>query len=676
MKMSGFFNAYLVAVLAFGLMVAFTSSTFAANATWNGSGAAGVWTDAANWEGTPHPVVGETATFNETAGNGYPLTAIPNDVNVIVQPSVATATVQLPAMQISNLTVRTNGVAANVQLTFSGQVTITSTNGTTVTTNSTGNATLDLAGNNLLGGFDVTLTSSGTGTASLTQSGAGGIVVDQITMTATVGNVALTSGTGAGVPNPNTNNGITASAAVDVNAVAGNATLTAGGNFVASTSITVRSTGAGIPSLIIGNNNLTVTNTLTIEADTGAPVFTGGTGTISVGTLDLLPTGDDLTLSFPALTATTVNLSDTSDEKSITMTGDLTVTTLLDMDSASGGNTAVLNMGGHNLLGGGNIDLKASTGAQCTISNAGTITAGTIVIDSANGQGATITQTAGGAITTSGTITLSGNQSAQLTAFASGGGIVGTNLIITLGTVDMVALPLDLSGDLTIANDNQAELKTTQGVTTTGPINIGGNLTVGVAGIFTPTDTTLTFDGTGNQTIDFTNIPLTGDSIVVANSGGAVCSLGAVNILTGETFTVNAGGIASTTGALDVADGLTILNGKLTTAGVAQTFGGNIVIGANGELEVTGAATITVNNGTANSIDNSAGGIIDLAAASSLVYTNTPLTITTGSGDSALGGITPTGGALTLAGTGTVTLRAPTALSQPITAGSWCDTRA
>ncbi|MCZ6679991.1 MAG: hypothetical protein O7E52_22390 [Candidatus Poribacteria bacterium] len=587
----------------------------------------------------------------------------------------------------------TNAGGSPHLLTMGGDLTVSSTGTVNVEADATGSATLALGTYNLLGGADITVDADGAGgNATITQSGGGGMVVDQITLTgdtATTGVASLTSGSGSSVPNPNTNNGITASGQVTVTAADGAATLTAVSHFVVNADMNITSTAAttGVPSLIITNNNLTMrsTDTLTFTDNGGDPVFTGGTGTISLGILDLIAAaGQDLTLSFPALTAVTVDLSDVTGAQTISMTGDLTVTTLLDMDSGPAATACSLDMNGNDILGGGNISVVTSAAAAvaCSITEAGAITAGTITMTGGGGANAappSIAQdvAATGTINASGAITLTSGVNAgtdaALTASAVGGGISAASLTINAtgaagnATVDVTGVPLDLSGALSI--DSSGGIGTL--TTTTGAINIGGNLTVADASsVFSPNGggaATLTFDGTAAQTINVANVTLTADSIVVANSG-AVCTFAttAVTLNTG-TFTVNTGGSAATTAALDVQVGLTTLNGKLTTVAVAQTFTGNVVIGLNGELEATGAATILFDNATANSIDNSSGGVIDLDATATLDIDAAPMTITTGSGGSALGIIDDAASmALTLNGTGNVTLRAAVALANTV----------
>ena len=361
----------------------------------------------------------------------------------------------------------------------------------------------------------------------------------------------------------------------------------------------------------------------------------------------------------PAMTVGTFQMTDTALARAVTMAGDLTVTTLLDLDCVAAATT--LTMAGNDILGGATIDLTDGGGAACTIATAASITAGTIDITADGTGNSGITQTATGTITASGTITLDGDASGRLTAFATGSGIVGTNLTITLGIVNVTNAPLDLSGNLTIGAAG-ATL-----TTTTAAIGIGGNMTVGL-GTFNPggggAAGTLTFDGTADQTIDFINVTLDStDAVVIGNSGGAICSFGdstpGATTIPGN-LTVNAGAIGKViNGALAVTND-TLLNGKLTTVAnqitLTDTLNNSTIIGASGELEATGAANIIFDNATAVTINNSAGGIIDLAQTSTL-RTDTVTTITTGAGGVTIGAFDDSNLSnenLTFNGTGTV----------------------
>ncbi len=130
---SGFFKTSLIAVLAFGLLIALTSVSFADNSTWTGGGTAGDWSDVTNWDDDANPGnapaaapgPGEQATFDETSGNGYPTTNVPTDaLNVVAESTAGNATITLPAMTINVLTMDNNNTANTVLLLFSGPVVV------------------------------------------------------------------------------------------------------------------------------------------------------------------------------------------------------------------------------------------------------------------------------------------------------------------------------------------------------------------------------------------------------------------------------------------------------------------------------------------------------------------------------------------------------------------------
>ncbi|MCH8295340.1 hypothetical protein IH992_30010, partial [Candidatus Poribacteria bacterium] len=314
---SGFFKTSLIAVLAFGLMTAFSVSSFAANATWNGS-VNQDWANVSNWDGPPvsAPGPGETATFDETKGsigNGYPITNIPestsNPVNVTVTNTGAAATVTLPSITIGTLLVTNNGQATNTLLQFSGPVKVKTavTIQTTATANG-GSAKLDLNGNTL-SGVDSSVASltisaadtagGNTGDAELLDTGT--LIVGAITVTSTgasTGETKLTSGSDI------TASGATLiSASTDAN---GDATLTASGNF-SGTSVAITSTGAGTPTLNIQTFDLTLTGAFTFtEAAAGNadPVFSSSNSTVNVGSLVINAT----TVSLSAITTGNIDI--------------------------------------------------------------------------------------------------------------------------------------------------------------------------------------------------------------------------------------------------------------------------------------------------------------------------------------------------------------------------------
>ena len=375
-------------------------------------------------------------------------------------------------------------------------------------------------------------------------------------------------------------------------------------------------------------------------------------------------------IALPLMTIDTllVDANESGVDVTLTFTGNVTVTTGTTVRSTASDANAGLALGGNSLLGGGNVTVTTSSDAEANLTNAGAMTVGdlTVSVTGTATANATATQ-ASGAFNASGAVTVTSTGAATgipTLNVSSGSGFSAASLTITSSagpfaapTLNVGANDVAVTGNVTITDTGISPVFTTA----SSFITIGGDLSISASGGFTlntaSTSTTYTFNGTSSQNIDLKDVDLTGDSVVIANSGGAICSFGDSSgpLTIPVDLTVNAGAIGQVVNNPLTVTNDTLLNGKLTTAANDITFTDNsasgVIIGANGELEATGAATITLSQGVLN---NSAGGVLDLAATSTLSL-GAGATITTGSGGTTLGTVSDNGNTQAYQGTGTVT---------------------
>ena len=433
-------------------------------------------------------------------------------------------------------------------------------------------------------------------------------------------------------------------------------TLTLGGSAIASNTITTDAgVTATINSVLSGSAGMTKAGAGTLVLG-GANGYTGGT-LISAGSLQ----GDTTSL-----------------QGTITNSGSIVFN-----QSTNGAYGSVLSGAGTLIkVGASTLTLSAAndfTGAM-SISN------GAVRLSSATGAGTVaggIAVTSGAALELTGGISV-GAEALTLNGFglSSGGAlrnISGDNIyggLLTLGAASRINSD---SGTLTLTNTG----------TITGPtfgLTLGGAGNITINSIIGTTTGTLTKDGAGTAMLTaastYSGGTLISEGTLQIGSGGAAGSIGGA-ITNNATLLYNRSGaltqatVISGTGALNKAGAGTLtLSGSNSYVGLTTISNGAIrvsnatalgtadvgtVVASGGALELTGSLTIGaealslagtgISGGGALrniSSDNIYGGAITLAGATEIASDSSRLTLT--------GGITGAGQALTVDGSGDVTI--------------------
>ncbi len=299
---------------------------------------------------------------------------------------------------------------------------------------------------------------------------------------------------------------------------------------------------------------------------------------------------------------------------------------------------------------------KAGTGAL-TLAGTNSYTGGTVLsagvlnVNSTNAlgsgaltiSGGTLDNTSGAALTevTNNAITIG----ASFT-FSTAAGTASNNLNLGTGAVSVGASrTVTLNGTGTTLTLGGVVSNTTSSAQTLTVNGAGNTLALGSLVLQTGGSAAITqiFNGTGN--ISVAGVISNGASFAngVTYSGTGTMTLGGVNTYTGKT-TVSSGVLSVST----LANG-----GTASGVGASSNAAANLVIGATGTLQYTGA-TVTIDR----AFTSSAGGKIEV--------TNAGTNLTLGSGAALSGAFTKTGaGTLTLTGSATNTGVAPT-----VTAGT------
>lgn len=617
---------------------------------------------------------GTTVTLNGVTGNSHNLTVTGNAAldgtlasvaNLLVTGTTAlgTASVTTTGTQEYDGTLTLNGGDTTLQ-------------GTTVTVNGvtgggsslavTGNAALNgtIAGINALSVSGTTALGTGSLTTAGTQTYTGAVTLSgDTTLTSTGGDVDFGSSVDSATATPES---------LTVNAAAGQAsfagavgsiqmlnnldtnsqTFSAPGTIKTAGDLSITTTGGAIGQgaawSIGGNTTLGAgTNAITLTQGTndfqGTVNLTGGTTQITDAnalTLGTLNTGALTVSSTGALNLGSGNvggaLNATSNGGTITQAGGLTVvgTTTVSAGAASitldavgnnfqnqvnlsnsGANNVALDNGSHALklgnvgVGTGTLDLSGTGITQV---------AGTGIVQ-APGAGAATFDANAGVLNLNSTLN---NLTGIVNLANSGNNLVyldnGGNAL-TLGTLNVG------SGPLTITDYGIGDLLLTDDITTNG-----GAVTFGGA---------VTIDGAPTITVDTTGGGAAGANI---SFGGDVngASAGADSLtLTAGNGAVNFGGAVGNTAALD----------DLTTS--SKTFAAASTLGINGDLSITTTGGPISQGGAWSVLDNST-----FNAGSNAITLANP-------GNSFGGPISASGGAVELAGTGTLDMGAVTASS-------------
>lgn len=533
----------------------------------------------------------------------------------------------------SDTNISTSGVTDISALTTSGGIYITNTGG----------SVFNPATVNSISG----LAATSSGDISITNSASGGSITISQAITASGGNVTLTSGgnitdsaaiTASGTASFTTTDAnaditldqghaVTGAASFTTNGVSGNVTFDNGttalnlgastvrGNLTVTSGEAITDSGAltvtGTASFTTDVNDKDITLDTTTNAITGVVTFTtngtGGDVTIDNGTTAL------------RLGTSTINgnLTATSGEE-ITDAGALTVSGTASFTTDVADKDIILNTEANDITGAVSFTTNG-TGGDVTIDN------GTKALNlGASTINGNLTATSGGAITDSGALTVTGtasfttdvaNRSITLdTATNAMSGAVSTT---TTGTGDFT-----LDNGTTALNLGRLSIGRNLSVTSGEAITDSGVITVGGTASFT-TDVvgkaiTLDSDNAITGAVSFSTSGSGAD--VVFDNGTTAISQGTWTLghdltlrtdtnqtisspinLTGSTLTINIGGDSSLTvnAALTAADGITL------------TADDDILLNADGDLTArTGSISVTADN---DSDRNENGGRITMA---------------------------------------------------------------
>jgi autotransporter-associated beta strand protein len=446
------------------------------------------------------------------------------------------------------------------------------------------------------GGFDATISSAITGGVGLTKNGAGTLTLSGANTytgvtTVSAGVLAVTTAGALG-------------GAADGTVVASGAALQVSGLITLAEPLTLNSDGiaAGGSLWKVGNNTTTLTGGVTLAS---AARINADAGTLTISTVGISGTDVDLTVGGA---------------------GNTTISAAI----ATGNGGLIKDGAGTLTLSGAN-----------TYAGLTSVNAGVVAVSSAAGLGTTAggtTVAAGAALQVSGTVTIA----EPLTLNSDGIGGAGA-LRKTANNTTTLSGPISLASAARI-NADAGTLTITGGITGTDQnLTVGGagNVTINTAGIGTGAGT-LTKDGTGTLTL---SIASTYTGVTTINSGVvAVSNATGLGTAAGGTTVTGAGAALQVSGAITVAEPLT-LNGDgiggagalRKTANNATTWSGAITLGTGGARINSDANTLTVSGGISGAAQ--------------------PLTVGGVGNTSITGAITTgAGGTIVKDGTGTLTL--------------------
>jgi hypothetical protein len=506
----------------------------------------------------------------------------------------------------------------------------------------TGNASVSAAGNLIVGGTAVNLSTSSGGTTSfgattltggLTTTSVGDITQTGAIVTGAPSSITSTTGD-ITLTNPgNSFFGATSFSGVDVNVAAagnlnaliaatGDASVTSAGNLtVGGSAINLTTSSAGTTSF--GTTTLAGALTATSVGDitqtgaitTGAPSsITSSTGDITLnnagnsffGATSLVATLGDLSFAGSVTGNLSTSSAGTTSFGATTLTGALTATSVGDITQTGAITTGApssittstgditLNNAGNSFFG-----VTSFSGQDVSVAAAGALTATVVATANAafsatgdltvSGLATNLTTNSGGA-TTFGTTTLTGNLSAT-----SVGDITQTGTLTVGGTSNLSSS----LGDIVLTDSNN----TFGGLVTAAANEIGltasGNLS-----------TQLTAIGDANVTASG-NLTVAGTAVNLTTSSGAATSFGTTT-LTGGLTTTSVGDITQT-GAIitGTASSITSSTGDITLNNAGNRFGGATSLTAtvgdisfggtvNGNLNTNAAGTTTFAATTVN----------------------------------------------------------------------------
>jgi fibronectin-binding autotransporter adhesin len=432
---------------------------------------------------------------------------------------------------------------------------------------------LNIVTNSAAAGNTATLTITKAGSfGGIIQNGSGGV------------SVSITSGASATFTGANTYTGqtliqnatlilagtgstLSASDQVELNMGTGTGGALQLGNATAGASNQTLSAliiGAGTTNRVIGGNT-THTSTLTIN-NSAADAFQGylGSGTADSATVSA---ANDLTLT-------------KTGSGTLTLGNSLTTATVSTYDGGTNVNQGTLALGIANAL----------PAATTLTFGTGTLTSGAVNINGGTLDLAGFSDTVGAVTLTSGSIVDSvGGATLTGASYAVQSGIIsaalgGSASTLTKTTSGLVTLSgADTYAGGTNVNAGTLALGATNTLASAGALNIGGG-TLDLSGFS---------DAVGAVTL----------------TGGSIVNSGAAAVLTGSSYTVQAGAVSAVLGG--ALSPLTKTGSGTVTLTAANTYGGATVVSAgvlNMSATQTGGGAFSVNDGALLDIDLTAGG--------------------------------------------------------------------
>ena len=560
----------LLAVVLVGLAIPLG---YAADGTWTGGGAAGVWADDTNWDGATYPGTnpGETGTI---ATDGVTITtfAPANAPHLVVNEAAANnvtvtfntgASVTLQNIQVTNLAANNyaislifnNGVAA-------GDITITGDDDTTE------DATLIVKGNSSANSLTIDADTNGSAKFDATTTDSAVDIDGDVTLNDAAGIATLQPGDGQ---NFNVGGSFTVGA---TNAVFASGTstvvfdgatgklLTSGGDSFYN--LTLNKAAAG--NTLTLQDVLTITNNLTITQGTlvtGSNILTVPGTTDIDGTLDISGSAThvlatvDLTGGTLASTSGTTTIQVSTDwttgsgtlplaanNWTLEFTGAVTYT----LGAPVAGTFSTLKKSGVGV---------ATLGSAMTLDDALDIDAGEVAAGANAFTVGTTTDIAAGTQlwSTTGKITLGSGAVTNAGTITTATGEIesGSSVVTNSGTISTTGAGT-LDFDIDVASTGTITIFAGSTVTFAADLNLTGDVA------FTHNNVTITFDGTSELTTDGQTFP----DVTVSST---LTLLDDLTLESGENLTIN--GTVTTGSYILTVPGITDVNGTLDISGTA-----------------------------------------------------------------------------------------------------------
>jgi filamentous hemagglutinin family protein len=493
-------------------------------------------------------------------------------------------------------------------------------------TSTTGDITLDNAGNSFFGATslvaslgDLSFAGSLTGDLSTSSGGTTSFGTTTLTgalATTSVGDITQTGPITTGAPSSITsttgditlNNagnsffGATSFAGQDVS-------VAAAANLEALIAATGNASVAAAGNLIVGGTAVNLATNSGGTTSFGATALTGGLTTTSVG--DITQTGAIVTGAPSSITSTTGDITLTNPGNSFF---GATSFSGVDVTVAAAGNLNALiaATGDASVTAAGNLTVGGSA-INLSTSSAGTTSFGTTTLAGAltTISSGDITQT--GAITTGAPSSIT-SSTGDITLNNAGNSFFGaTSLVATLGDLSFAG---SVTGDLSTSSAGTTSFGTTTltgalTATSVGDITQTGAITTGAPSSITSTTGDITLNNAGNSFFGVTSF--SGQDVSVAAAGALTATVAA----TGN-------GAFSATGDLTVsglATNLTTNSGGATSFGTT-TLTGNLSATSVGDITQTGVLTVGGTSNLSSSLgdilltnpNNTFGGLVTAAA--------------------------------------------------------------